>query len=223
MDVMESGNPVNTQTMTVGDLLTGALAEVARQDNGPLPHLTALHERPTPEVYDTAVRLLHDDDETNRELGARILRELGPENEGSMPFSPQARAVLTKRLSVEPSFRVIGWIISALGYNAATEELRTIASFAEHEDSFVRFHVAAAIPGLIGDEPPAAEIIAVLERMLTDQDADVRFYAAYALLEEIAGVSKQHKKDIAARLVEDEDDQVRTFAQSWITDSSGKD
>jgi HEAT repeat protein len=170
-------------------------------------------------VYAAAVQLLQSQDDQERELGARILRELGPEDAGVRPFSREAKRELIKRLDVEESPRVIGWIISALGYNNATEELRTILRFAHHEDSFVRFHVAAAIPSLIGGDSPDAEAIATIEEMVTDHDPDVRFYAAYALLEEIGGTSQKRKNEVANSLIDDEDEQIRSFARLWIGES----
>lgn len=200
--------------MTVDDLVLRALNEVARQDDGPVPHLVALHSRPTREVFNAAVHLLQSESNGKRELGARILREIGPA--GARPFSHEAEKVLDDRLAVETSPRVIGWIISALGYNNATGSLEGILRFAQHRDAFVRFHVAAAIPSLIGRGSPDAAAVATIEEMTCDPDADVRFYAAYACLEEIEGISQERKNALARILVDDHDKKIKTFAQSWM-------
>ena len=198
--------------MTVDDLVLKALDEVVRQDDGPVPCLAALHSRPTHEVFDAAVQLLRSESSAKRELGARVLRELGPE--GARPFSREAEKVLIERLVAENSPRVTGWIISALGYNSATDSLKGVLHFAQHEDAFVRFHVAAAIPSLMDNG--SSDAVATIEEMISDPDADVRFYAAYAFLEELRGISQERKNELAGSLLNDNDQQIRSFAQSWM-------
>src|SRR5215468_3970817 len=107
--------------LSTAELFAAARTEVADAvPDEPVPYLIALHDRPTREVFDGAVRLLADDDPVARELGARILRELGPyDQDGRRPFSDAAIPVLVDRLGTESDPRVLGWIISALGYNWA--------------------------------------------------------------------------------------------------------
>lgn len=107
--------------LSTAELLTAAQAEVNKSGaDAPAPHLVALQNRPTQEVFDAAVRRLTNDDSWTRELGTLILRELGPQDEaGPRPFSSEAAPLLTGRLSEEHDPRVLGWLISALGYNAA--------------------------------------------------------------------------------------------------------
>ena len=85
--------------MPIPALFAGARAEVVDDDrDGPVPYLVALHLRPIREVFDAAAHLLSDDDPIARELGAP-------------PAWLRARA------------GVLGWAISALGYNSAREAL----------------------------------------------------------------------------------------------------
>jgi len=210
--------------LTVGELIDLARREIAREDDGPLSHLVALHQHPTRQVFDAAVGLLGEQDSLNRELGARILRELGEEVNGRRPFGPEAVRVLVDRLAVEDSSRVVGWIVSALGYNGAYEELPAVLELADHADSFVRFHVAAAVPSMVLGRVPGPEVLDVLGRLAADPDSDVRFYAAYALLEEIEGVSNEKKDAVAEALTGDNDEQIRNLASSWSSredDSAG--
>lgn len=123
---------------------------LGRDANVPAPHLVALQERPTQEVFDAAVRRLTNDDSWAREIGTLILRELGPQDEaGRRPFAFEAVPLLTGRLSEEHGPGVLGWIISAIGYKAARESLDEVLPFAEHPHGRVRFHVAAARPAIV--------------------------------------------------------------------------
>jgi hypothetical protein len=81
--------PVDVSKLSTEELLVGALREVPEDDpDDPVPHLVALHARPTREVFDAAVRLVACGDPAERELGVRILRELGGyDDAGRRPFS----------------------------------------------------------------------------------------------------------------------------------------
>jgi HEAT repeat protein len=142
---------VEASRLSTAELFRAARLEVSGDDSDdPVPHLVALHERPTREVFDTAARMLSDDDPAVRELGAMVLRELGPyNNEGRRPFTAQAVPLLVDRLNREDQPRVLGWVISALGYNGAREALGEVLPFVEHPHRRVRFHVAAALPSLV--------------------------------------------------------------------------
>ena len=70
------------EQMSTAELLAAAQREVGPgQDDAWSPHLVALQNRPTPEVFDAAVRLLSSGDAQARELGVTVLRELGRPDE----------------------------------------------------------------------------------------------------------------------------------------------
>ena len=201
--------------MSIPALFAAARAEVAEDDrDGPFPYLVALHTRPTREVFDTAAHLLSDDDATARELGARVLRELGPSDDtGRRPFTAEAVPLLVHLLDHESEPRVLGWAISALGYNSAREALSEVLTFAAHSHCGVRFHVAAALPALVDPdqvEPAASE---ALQRLCRDQDADTRFYALYALVEELPGVDQAQVNQALAHRLDDPDETIRSYAR----------
>jgi hypothetical protein len=78
----------------------------------------------------------------------------------------------------------------------------------------VRFHVAAALPSLVDPECIEADALAVLQRLCRDDDAETRFYAPYALLEEVIEVeAEQLNRSITDRL-DDPDEQIREFARA---------
>jgi HEAT repeat protein len=157
-----------------------------------------LHERATREVFDADAQLVSRDDPAERELGVLVLRELGAqESAGRRTFSAEAVPLLTDRLGRESDPRVLGWVISVLGYNGAREALGEVLRFVDHPHWRVRFHVAAALPSLVNEkriEPCAAQ---ALQRLCRDDDADTRYCALYALVEEVSGAE--------ARLITDAD------------------
>ena len=77
--------------------------------------------------------LLSDDDPAERQPGARVPRELGPSDEaGLRPFTARAIPALVDRLGEDSDPQVLGWLISALGYNGAREALQGVLPFADH-------------------------------------------------------------------------------------------
>ena len=119
-----------------------------------------------------------------------------------------------ERLVVESDLRVLGFVISALGYNSATEALEPIVGLAAHPHWKVRFHVAAALPSLVDPdqiEPGAAD---ALRRLSHDEEAEVRYYAVHALLGEVAGVDPDQLIRAIGGLLDDPDEQVRNMART---------
>lgn len=206
-------------------LSTSELLIAARQEavdagpDDPEPHLVALHQRPTPAVFGAATELIASTDPADKVLGIRILRELGEADDtGRRPFSDQAVPLLRELLRQEPDARVLAWIISALGYNAARESLPEVLRFVEHSEAGVRFAVAAALPGLVDPqqiEPAAADALLTLCR---DGDPEIRYYALYALLDEVSGTDPLQLANVRTALENDPDEQIRTMALTGQTD-----
>jgi hypothetical protein len=146
---LESGRTLSDRDVPASDELLLRLARREIEDDDgedPLPSLIALHRRPSREVFDRAATLVRDSDATGRELGVRILRELGDEQPGGRrPFSEETVPLLRARLREETDFAVLRWIVSALGYHGAHEALPEVLALAGHEDDRVRFRVAAAL------------------------------------------------------------------------------
>ncbi|GAA0585948.1 hypothetical protein GCM10010172_84000 [Paractinoplanes ferrugineus] len=190
----------------------GTASGAGTADDEPARALVALHEQPNREVFDTAAGMLGDDDPITRELGVLVLRELGPPGElDRRPFYAEAVPRLLDLLGRETDPRVLGFTISALDYNGAREALDAILPFARHPHRRVRFHVASALPGLIDPAAVDPRVVPALEQLCRDEDADTRFYALYALLEEIPGVDRER---VAAPLADDPDEQIRDFART---------
>jgi HEAT repeats len=201
------------EQMPTALLIRLALREIGEDPDRQKPFLVALHGRPERAVFDAAVGLLGHDQAPHRELGVRILRELGAEqDDGRRPFSAETIPVLRSRLRQEPDPRVLGWVISALGYHGARVALADILARAGHPDAWVRFSVAAALPSLVDPariEPEAAE---VLIRLCHDQDSETRFYALYAATQEVAGIDADALNALTGELLADPDGQIRAMA-----------
>ncbi|MFE2328655.1 HEAT repeat domain-containing protein [Streptomyces sp. NPDC059385] len=188
---------------TTDELFAGALGEVATDDDeGAVPFLVALHDRPTREVFDRAARLLACEDPVERELGARVLRELGPyDDEGRRPFTTETIAVVTAEMGDEPDPWVLGWMISALGYHHAHETLDLVLDHQAHPAQPVRFAVAAALPALADPDRTERRVAETLLRLTEDENGDVRWYAAYALFNETYGVTDEQRRLWAGHLI----------------------
>jgi hypothetical protein len=201
------------EQMPLALLIMLAQREIGEGGDRPLRFLVELHNRPQRDVFDAAVRLARHDHADRRQLGIRILRELGPEQPGGgRPFTAETAPLLCERLRDEPDPRVLGWVISALGYHAVLESLPGVLALAGHSSAWVRFSVAGALPGLINPiaiEPQAASVLAGL---CHDEDPEIRFYALYALVEEVNGLEPALLARVTAALRDDPDTQVRGLA-----------
>jgi HEAT repeat protein len=199
-----------------------ALREIGEDPDQQKPFLVALHCRPERAVFEAAVALLGHDHAAHRELGVRILRELGAEqDEGRRPFTTATIPLLRSRLGQETDPRVLGWVVSALGYHGARSALAEVLALGGHSDAWVRFSVAAALPSLVdpaGIEPEAAE---ALIRLCHDERSDTRFYALYAATQEVAGFDAGALDAVTGRLLADPDEQVRAMAADHRPDPAG--
>ncbi len=212
---MDSHPPAEPAQLSTEALFAAAQLEVS--GDGPerrAPHLVELHECATPEVFERAACLLVGDDPGARELGARVLRELGPaDGAGRRPFTADAVPLLVDRLGRESDPRVLRWVISALGYNGAREALGEVLRFTDHPHWLVRFHVAAALPALSDPERIEPGALRALLRLCRDTEADTRFYALYAVVEEVAGADGPEVARLVRDLLNDRDRQIRRLAR----------
>ncbi|GGM69639.1 hypothetical protein GCM10007977_084190 [Dactylosporangium sucinum] len=166
-------------------------------------------------MFEAAVRLLSSDDAVERELGVRILRELGRQDEaGHRPFTAEAAPLLVDRLSREDDPGVLQWVISALGFNGVKEALGGVLRFTGHADWRVRFHVAAALPGLVNPERIEPDAVDALQRLCLDEEPEIRYYALYALVEEVAGTDPERIAHSVTYLLDDPDEQICALARA---------
>lgn len=201
------------------DLFAGALAEIQSEDErGNLGNLIALHERPTREVFEMAVTFTRDRDPVKRRLGVRVLRELGPgPSREDRPFRRQAIPRLVEMLHGEDDLEVLGWVISALGYNGAYETLHDVLRFIDHPAAGIRFMVAATLPSLVDHNDVDPMAVRALETLSRDADADIRYYALHALVAENLDLAPSAiDPALAAALLADPDEQIRALAAEYL-------
>lgn len=197
------------------DLLLRLARREAEDDDpeAPVPALVALHQRPTREVFERGVALTGEGDATKRVLGLRVLRELGPEQEdGRRPFSAETIPLLTGLLATENDPEVRCWIVSALGWHRAGTALPAVAALAEHPDTRVRYAVVWALPSLVTPTDVEPEAVRALTALCRDDDADIRYYALYAITREIEGFDVALVHRLTSRMADDPDRQVRGMA-----------
>ncbi|MFC4040557.1 HEAT repeat domain-containing protein [Dactylosporangium siamense] len=204
--------PQSPAALSTPELFERALAEIRADDpEWHWDHLVALHQRPTPEVFETARALTHDSDPERRELGVRVLREVGRDDPAAAALRRDNAPVLRDLLEHEQDLTVLAWVVSAIGYNQVTEALPDLIRLAGHPDDAVRFHVAANLPVLADPDAPEDAAVAALELLTGDEDEDVRGYAIYGLVTEL-NVDRDRIAGTLARLLAHPDPDVRRLA-----------
>ncbi|GEA86741.1 HEAT repeat domain-containing protein [Cellulomonas cellasea] len=198
--------------------LVEAALEEERHSTGDAPptYLLELHRRPTEDVLDLALRSTTSADPDERDLGIRILRELGPADEtGRRPFSDRVVPHLLVLLDATSDPVTERNLLAALSFNGAHEALGEFLRRVDHPDDGVRETVAFQLPGLTDPDRPSAKVLDALEHLAHDTDADVRFYALYALVAEDGfAVDTARALRAARHLVDDPDDVVRDLARA---------
>ncbi|MFE2530598.1 hypothetical protein [Streptomyces sp. NPDC059371] len=194
---------------TDDELFVKALQEISAED-GSVPCLVALHGRPTRYVFEPAAQLLACEEPTERELGARVLRELGPyDSEGRRPFTAETIEIVVAEMADEPDPCVLGWMISALGHHNAEETLDLVLGHQWDPAQPVRFAVAAALPDLADREHTQDRVVEALLELAEDGNEAVRWYALCALFNETAGITDEQKIAWATALAERGDTERR--------------
>ena len=200
------------------DMFHDALEELRLETyDSPVPHLVALHQLGTREVFDRAVALCASPDWSDRELGIRVVRELGDTDEdGHRPFSDEAIPMLVAMLGQESDPYLEQRILQALAYNGAKEHLELFLARVHHQNEHVRESVAFQLPYLA--EPAThTQVVDALLEMCRDSGPEVRFYAFYALCNEPEDeglLPEGEARDaLIAVMLEDPDRHNRTWAR----------
>lgn len=135
----------------------------------------ALHRRPERHVFNRASHWCVSERADERVLGADILGQLGAgDQERPWPFAEESAPILV-RLLADPSVRVVGASLIALGRLGAGDP-EEIAALAAHPSCDVRYGVASALGGR---EDPKS--LSVLVQQSRDEDRDVRDWATFSL------------------------------------------
>lgn len=185
------------------------------------PYLLELHRRGSRETFDRAVAACSAANPAERKLAIQTLRELG----GPPPrFAAEAVPHLLAALEREQTASLRSWLISAIqfqhmvGYKGVpplaptSAVVSAVLSYVSDDAACVRFSVAAALPGLAALDAPEPEVIAALIRLSDDPEADTRWYALAALVDELHHTGPDMEAALARRL-EDPDRQIQRAAR----------
>lgn len=200
--------------MSTDDLVAAALAEV-RDDDGPARYLVELQNRPTEEVLELALRLSRSEEPDEWALGVEVLRELGECGSGGRrPFSDRVVPHLLELLRAETVPRRERALLQALAFNGALEARREFTARAVHADPGVRETVAFQLPYVVGRAAGEPDVADAVDLLCHDAEADVRYYALFAVTEEGLRIDPARRARILADLADDPDDQVRDLARA---------
>src|SRR5688572_5375592 len=133
--------------------------------------ICVLHHRATREVLDAGRQLCGNACPQERELGAHILAQLGPEKRA---FPLECVGTLLDFLHDDEEPRVLAAALSALGHHDDERIVPAAARFALHAEALVRYKVVHAVTGY--DSPLS---IATLVELTRDKDDDVREWAMF--------------------------------------------
>jgi hypothetical protein len=184
-------------------------------------YLAPLHDRGTRAIFDRAAALCTSADPDDRLLGVCVLRELG---HPPPPFAADAVPLLLAMLDRETKPRMLRWVLSALGWQHMSgtptrprlEPTPAIHAamlrFAQHPDAAVRFAVASELPCVIDEANPEPDLVAALVHLGADPDADTRYYALSALVDDFSLHTRREIRDLLTTRATDPDPQIRTCA-----------
>jgi HEAT repeat protein len=186
----------DSERRLIEELVAAAL--VATGDEAALESVPAFSWQDNEAVLRLACRLSQSACSTQRQLAARILGELG---QWEPAVQDASISVLSQMLGTEDDPAVLRAILIALGRLGDVGVISTAGRFVEHLDPRVRYGVTHA---LLGQDDPRA--IALLVRLTSDVDADVRDWATLGIgtLSELD--TPEIRSALAARLSDPHDD-----------------
>ncbi len=185
------------------DELLAAAPDHARAGDSELywNHVAALHWRPEPEVFQSALRWCRSAVADERQLGADVLGQLGA-GKPTYPFAGESRRPLWELVN-DPANDVVQAAIVALGHLGVSDGASRLVAAASSPDSDVRQAVAYALGG--SEEPVA---VALLIELTSDTDTEVRSWATFGLGSLGEADSPALREALLSRL-QDADDETR--------------
>ena len=169
------------------------------QDEDDDSGLGLLHYRGGKEEYQLGAEYSESSDPLDRALGAKILAQLGWDDQ---TFLEESVEILVKLLDdADPN--VVYSAAVALSHRSDERAIIRLVSLSTHEDALIRFGVAH---GLAAGEAP--EAIAALIQLSKDEDRDVRDYAVFGLGSRIECDTPEVREALYAAL-QDADSEIR--------------
>ena len=207
--------------LTTDELVERALAEqiAATADNRDedLGYIVALHERTERKTFDRAIQLASSGSRDERELGTRILSELGPWADRT--FKGETVAFLRGRIVAELDPTVLSELIKALAWQGDPTTRDDILRFVDDERDPVRSTAIQNLDKFTGTsgEPPDV-VLAALLRASHDADRGSRYSAVYDLANFTGCIDIRIREALRERLG-DPDHVVREFAAAGLARS----
>jgi hypothetical protein len=184
---MNSTSPsYETDPRSSEELVAACRAAWARQEYD-CNAFAPLHFRGGELEFQLGKKLTECADAPDREIGARILGQLGGEKqsflEESMPF------LLSLLLDPEPD--VVAQAVWALGHLRDDRAVDPMIALAGHPSAGVRYAVASSLPGASLDSPLEPRAAAALVPLCADGDFNTRNWAMF-------GLGQMHEQDTPA-------------------------
>jgi hypothetical protein len=210
----EQPHPELTTDQLVDRALAEQVAAATEDRDEDLGYLVALHERPERGTFDRAVQLASSASRDDRELGTRILKELGPW--GDRTFKDEAVPFLRSRIALEKDPAVLAGLIVALAWQGDPIIRGEILRFVSDDRDPVRSAAIHNLDHLMGatGEPPDDVLVALLQAT-RDAERSNRYSAVYDLAN-FTFCMELRIRDALRERVDDPDDLVREFAAAGL-------
>jgi len=162
---------------TTAELIRAILAAPDSPEDGWLPALEELQDRPTRETFDAAIQLLAADAIPERELGVEILGQLGGSgSDPNRPFREQTVVALLELLTHEREPRVLESLGFAFAHLDEPRGVAPLSAFADHPAERVRTAIVHALLGRTDEI--AVQTLLALSNDIADE---VRDWATFGL------------------------------------------
>lgn len=176
--------------------------------------LVVLHHRPDTDVVERGAALLRSDDERERYVGLRVLREIGDVRNGEYPARVRVRTLLEAhaRDEAHPALRALA--VAGACQQAFEERADFLGQALDDPEPGVRMAAADGLLNALSFEAPTDALLARLEplvrRALADDRSDVRWSVVWDIAEHgvLARLSDAARGDLE-RLRDDPDPLIR--------------
>jgi HEAT repeat protein len=184
------------------------------RDAEDLHALVKLHEIASEDVFVRALALVDSAEWSRRRLGLRVLKEIG-QGQRPRPCNQRTIDALLPRVESCASIGELRALVSTLGWQFDARVVPVLLALASHPDDSVRCHVASNLPGCA--EQPDGKLedraVSALLQLMTDADADVRYYATAAFEVDYPALESPAIRSALLERSSDEDKGVRLCAR----------
>lgn len=201
-----------SEARPTAELIELALAEADQIDDGPVPFLVSLMESGTREVLDAACDLCISPEPKRRELGARILGQLGPRDpHRNRSFPEECCAALLNLVKQERNLDVLVAAIFAFGHLGNPRAEAALISRSRHRSPRVRHGVAFSLVGCCWPHF-SGDAVRTLLTLMEDRGAQTRDWATTGIGAALEFDGPEIREALMRRVMLDEDAITRAEA-----------